>query len=279
MCNLDRWSDPNEALKEDTDGYMVIGYPALEPKKKLQFYEKYIIYNAHTYNRYYLSFDSSFEAYIDKFSSKSRSTLKRKVKKFSKHCAEGIEFRSYKDADELNIFYGLARKVSCKTYQENILDSGLPESVEFQQKMLSLARENKVRAYLLFDSNKPIAYLYLTAHEDTLLYNHLGYDPEYAKWSVGSVLHWLVLESLFAEGQFAFLDFTQGEGQQKKTFSTGSILCSNIFVLKRSFFNMLLLSSHILVNLTSKFLGDVFEKLGLKTKIRQIIRRGFHTNA
>ena len=39
-------------------------------------------------------------------------------------------------------------------------------------------------------------------------YAYLGYDPDYLHLSVGTVLQWLALDSLFAERRFRFFDFT-----------------------------------------------------------------------
>ena len=87
-----------------------------------------------------------------------------------------------------------------KTYQEKLLDAGIPESERFVREMESLAAQDQVRAYILFDRERPVSYLYCPVEDGTLIYAYLGYDPDYMKLSVGTVLQWLAVEQLFGEG-------------------------------------------------------------------------------
>jgi hypothetical protein len=73
----------------------------------------------------------------------------------------------------------------------------------------TLAAGGQVRAYLLFDGERP--YLYCPVQGDVVIYRYLGYDPDYARMSVGTVLQWLALEELFREARFRMFDFTEGE--------------------------------------------------------------------
>lgn len=278
-ANQTPWLSKNEPLPSDLDGYMALGFPVDQKQKTIAFQNQYIVYVASSYQRFYIRFDSSFDQYLSQFSSKTRSTLKRKIKKFSQHAGGTIDFRIYRTPTELKEFFQLARTVSSKTYQESLLDAGLPESQEFYQQMLGMGQTDDIRAYLLFYQDNPIAYLYLTASNDALLYKYLGYDPKYAQWSVGTVLHWLAIEKLFEESKFKYLDFTQGDGQQKKTFSNGSKPCVNLFVLRKTLGNLLLVSLHISINQLSSTLGKLLDKFGLKSKMKKILRFGVNSNA
>jgi CelD/BcsL family acetyltransferase involved in cellulose biosynthesis len=107
-----------------------------------------------------------------------------------------------------------------------------------------------------------------------LIYAFLGYDPEYASFSVGTVLQWLALEYLFEERSFRFFDFTEGQSEHKKLFATDSVQCANVFFLRSSLRNVLLLNSQRTVNHLSKSIGDTLHQYGLKTMVRKLIRFG-----
>ena len=58
--------------------------------------------------------------------SKSRSTLHKKVKKFL-DSGEGSGMRTFTKPHEIAEFHRLARGVSARTYQERLLDAGIPD--------------------------------------------------------------------------------------------------------------------------------------------------------
>jgi CelD/BcsL family acetyltransferase involved in cellulose biosynthesis len=90
--------------------------------------------------------------------------------------------------------------------------------------------------------DRPISYLFCSAQAEVLLYRHFGYDPEFGRWSPGTVPQYLALERLFAEGRFRLFDFTAGA--HKQFFSTGSTRCADLYFFRRTPRNLLLLGLH-----------------------------------
>jgi CelD/BcsL family acetyltransferase involved in cellulose biosynthesis len=172
----------------------------------------------------------------------------------------------------MKVFFQLAREVSKKTYQEKLLDAGVPDSEEFLREMEVLAGQNRVRAYVLFDSQRPVSYLYCPVENDVLIYAYLGYDPDYVKMSVGTVLQWLAVQHLFEESCFKAFDFTEGQSEHKRLFSTHEIQCANVIFLKKTLRNRSLVYSHLVMGKLSRWLGDLLETLGVKTRIKHFIR-------
>jgi CelD/BcsL family acetyltransferase involved in cellulose biosynthesis len=169
-------------------------------------------------------------------------------------------------------FFRLARTVSRTTYQERLLDAGLPDSEEFCEEMEQLAQQDCVRAFLLFHQDRPVSYLYCPISNGVVLYAYLGYDPDYMNFSVGTILQWLALECLFEEKIFRFFDFTEGQSEHKKLFATGSVQCANVFFVRDSLRNMCLLHAQQGVDRFTKLAGDKLDQLGLKSKIKKIMR-------
>ncbi|MGB4497253.1 MAG: GNAT family N-acetyltransferase, partial [Methylococcaceae bacterium] len=215
----------------------------------------------------------SFENYQKKFSAKTKSTINRKIKKYAEHCGGSISWKTYTLPNEMRQFFELARTVSKLTYQERLLDAGIPDSEEFICKAEVLAGKQCVRAYILFDDdNKPVSYLYCPVQNNVLIYAYLGYDPSYMKMSVGTVLQWLAIEQLFAEGCFRYFDFTEGQSEHKRLFATHQRQCANVFFVKKTLPNQLIIYSNFFVNMFSKQLGVILEKLGIKAKIKYFLR-------
>jgi hypothetical protein len=226
------------------------------------------------YPRYFTDMQGSFQDYLAKFSAKTRSTLQRKVRGFTSQSGGRLDVRTYHQAECLPEFRRLGREISAKTYQEKLYDAGLPDTDDYWNETTRLAALDRVRAYALFSNGQPAAYLICPVTEDgTLIYEHLGYDPAFAKASPGTVLQFVVFEQLFAEARFRMFDFTEGEGSHKELFSTGSVRCGDIYFFQKTGRNLYSIGLHAGLADFSVAVSGFLLRMGLKTVLRKILRR------
>jgi CelD/BcsL family acetyltransferase involved in cellulose biosynthesis len=190
------------------------------------------------YRRHFARLDQGFERYFAGFSAKSRSTLRRKLKRLAERSGGTLDLRCYRDADDIRQFHALARAVSAKTYQERLLGAGLPDGPDALAEMQRLVRAGRGRGWLLFLDGAPIAYLWTPAEGATLIYAYLGYDPAFADYSPGTVLQLEAMRLLMEERAFTLFDFTEGEGQHKRLFATDSVDCVDLLLLRPSAANL-----------------------------------------
>ncbi len=273
VAPVERLEPPGDAPVADTKGYVIRSLPMANEEPTLSRVGNYLCYIPLQYLHCYIDLSRSFDEYVEKFSSKTRSTIQRKIRKYKKHCGGSLSWASYSSPDDMSEFLRLGRQVSKLTYQERLLDVGLPDTASFKQEAVTLASEDRVRAFILFDGDKPVSYLYCPAKDGVLIYAYLGYDPDYQKMSVGTVLQWLALEQLFEEGKFRYFDFTEGQSAHKRLFATHQQLCANVMFVKRGPVNALLIYSHHFTDRFSTWLGSVLDRLGLKAKIKRLLRR------
>ena len=253
---------PAEPLAAGSQGFLVRALPVAEALSPIGVTGDYLRYAQLQYRHCIIDFGSSFEDYQKKFSSKTRSTINRKVRKYAEHSGGKLSWKIYRTSRRrLREFLPLAREVAKKTYQEKLLDAGIPESEWFVREMESLAAQGLVRAYILFDRERPVSYLYCPVEDGTLIYAYLGYDPDYMKLSVGTVLQWLAVEQMFGEGCFRYFDFTEGESDHKRLFATHEMLCANVLFLRNTLRNKALIRSHWQMGNFSGWLGDTLKKL------------------
>ena len=263
---------PDAPLAAGSQGFLVRALPVAGALPPIDVAGGYLCYVQLQYQHCIIDFSSSFEEYQKKFSSKTRSTINRKVRKYAEHAGGGLFWKTYRTVEELREFLPLAREVAKKTYQEKLLDAGIPESECFVREMESLAAQDQVRAYILFDRERPVSYLYCPVDDGTLIYAYLGYDPDYMKLSVGTVLQWLAVEQMFGEGCFRFFDFTEGESDHKRLFATHEMQCANVLFLRNSLKNRILAHSHWWAGRFSGWLGDMLDKFGIKAKVKKFLR-------
>jgi CelD/BcsL family acetyltransferase involved in cellulose biosynthesis len=226
-------------LSHECDGYLITSFPAEQLPGLVAGHTEFVPFVRQRYQRCYAALDLGFENYLETFSSRSRSTLKRKVRKLADASGGKLDVCCYRSAEELEEFYRQARTVSVRTYQERLLSAGLPESDDFLSDMRDLARRDAVRAWILFLDGAPISYLYAPAEGQTLIYAYLGYDPDHAALSPGSVLQHEAMRQLMEEGRFGLFDFTEGEGQHKRLFGTGSVECVDLLLVRRTLRNLI----------------------------------------
>jgi len=206
-------------------------------------------------------------------SSKTRSTLTRKVRKFKEFCGGELKWAVYRTRQEMLTFHRLATGLARKTYQQRLFESGLPETEDFCATMLKLADCDAVRGFLLFHGEKPVAYLYTPAPDGFLVYEFLGYDPGYASLSPGTVLHYLALESLYAEQRFSLYYWSDGYSQTKDVFSTGQVLGADVYFFRPTLRNRLAVGLHYRTDRFSEWVGDLLNRLQLKHKVKMWLKK------
>lgn len=228
---------------EDADGVRVLSAPRDRAEAIIAAHPGLIAGAQESFRRHYIAMEGSFEDYLARFSGKTRSTLRRKAKRFAQADGGGLDVRAYHSAGDVADFLELALPLSHKTYQARLLDAGLPGDPAARTAMLEKAEDGRMRCFLLFLAGEPVAYLALPVRGQSLVYAHLGYDPAYAALSPGTVLQMEALRQLFAEGSFGYFDFTEGEGAHKALFGTHSVACRSFLLLRRTLANRAVLGA------------------------------------
>lgn len=251
-------------------------YPVRRAPAPVVLRDRWIAYTPYTFRNYYIDFErlQNFEDYLRAaFSSKSRSTLQRKVRKFAQADGGAVNWRQFRGAAEMDEFFAQARAISVKTYQERLLDAGLPDSPEFLARAKTMAEADRVLCYILYLHDRPVAYLMCFCQDGIASYDHLGYDPAVQDLSPGTVLHYFVFRSLFESKAVRIFDFTEGEGQHKVFFGSDHRLCAKTYFLPRTLFNLMLVRMHHGLNRSVEAIGAALDRFGLKSKLRRFIRR------
>jgi hypothetical protein len=270
----DSLAPPSHPLPKGCWGFLVRSMPLVSKQPRLRRVGDYYCYIREQFNRCYIDLSTTFEEYEAKFSGKSRSTMRRKIKKLAEENGGKVVWRKFTRPEELDEFYSLAAPISRQSYQHKLFDAGLPDDENFRQHGRELAAKDQVRAYLVMHKGQPSAYLYCPIHEGTLVYQYLGYLPDAATYSVGSILQWFALKDLFEEARFRLFDFTEGESDHKRYFATHTEYCGTVFFIKRSTFSAAIIHGQIWIDDASTAVGNWLERRGIKAKVKRLIRFG-----
>jgi len=255
----------------DATGYLIRGVPEhLAPKRRAGAWRCKVL---RKYPRHFVDMTTTFEDYLGKFSGKTRSTFRRKLRKFQDLSGGATVWKEYRSRSEVAEFLPLAREISAKTYQEKLLGAGLPDSETFRAQALGRADRDAVRAYILFLHARPASYLYLPVETDRVIYSYLGYDPALSEHSPGTVLQLLAMERLFLDPSIRVFDFTEGEGQHKQMFATHSQSFTDIVALERRPANLALYGFHDAFERTEAALATFLDQIGIRRSMKMALRR------
>lgn len=263
---------PIERLGQRYEVIVTRSHPIAEALPSLATVDGALRYVPAQFVRFHTSLAGTFEEYLGKFGSKTRSTLRKKVKRFLDSSGDAC-MKSFSQPYQIAEFHRLARHVSARTYQEKLLDAGIPDSVDFVRELEELASRDAIRAYVLMLRGEPIAYLCCPAVGDVLIYKFLGYDPAHAALSPGTVLQFLAFDELFREGKFRVFDFTEGQGEHKKFFGTTGTLCATICYFSPTLNSWFWAGMHFGLDRLSSGLGGALNRVGLKRTVKRLIRR------
>ncbi len=221
---------------------------------------------------YWADLSGGFDALMAGMSGKTRSTLKRKERKWAEAHGGVIDARCYASRQEMEIFLPLARAVSERTYQHRLLGAGLPATAAFRSRALDLADQGHAFGFLLFRHDLPVAYLWCPVEEDAAIYAYVGHLDEHGELSPGTVLQLFALRELCARRAARFYDLTPGRGQHKQIFSTGGADCAEVVVLERSLSNRWLIASQQGFHGAMEQLRAWLDRAGLAGRLRRLIR-------
>lgn len=190
------------------------------------------------YTRYYLDLAAGETAWRAGLSASTRQAMNRKARKLAAANGGVLDIRRYRTPDDAAAFHPLARAVAATTYQERLLGAALPDDAAA---VARAAMDDGARGWLLFMGGAPAAYLWCTAQGNAWRYDHVGHDPAFAALSPGAVLMEAALRDLFAD-RLARFDFTEGEGQHKRTLASAGVACRDVVLLRRTAANRAVLA-------------------------------------
>lgn len=232
-----------------------------------------ICYVAVQGKRFFIDLGGSYENYLKKFSNKTRSTMRRKIRKLSETCGGSVGWKEFRYPMEMAEFRRLATEVSAKTYQHRQLRAGIDASPIYWAEIARCATADCIRGYILFNRETPIAYSLCRAFGDNLVSEILGFDPTYAAYSPGTALLHLMLQRLFGNNRFKRFDLGPGEYSYKENLATGSLDTADLYWFPWNVRNILLIGAHGGIEAAQDWLKSVLTFLGLKEALKKRVRR------
>jgi hypothetical protein len=190
-----------------------------------------------------LRIDGSFEDYLGRLGSKSRYNLRKSVRKME-DLGKPLRLERVDRADEVPRFLETAVGVSRNSWQHQELGQRISDSDVARRTMEDLVERGLLRAYLLFSGEEPLAFSVAHQYRGVVNSQEMGYHQDFAKYSPGKVLLYLIIRDLHADGSVRLLNFGMGDAEYKRWFADIERTESSWLLLRRSLRNRLLTRSH-----------------------------------
>ena len=225
---IDGWTPPPLLLPKGAKAAVIPANP-VDPGTRLglRLFGKYLRYLSLFEERNFVKIEGTFEEYLDKFGGKARKNMRREVAVFRELCGGESTVRVFSSPDEMAQFQQIAVSISRKTYKAALGITFL-EDQDFLEDTKEKARHGAVRGYVLYHGLQPVGYAFCRIQFENVHYMHIAHDPEYDRWSPGKVLLFLILESLFSEHRYRYLDFGGGEQWYKRFYGNHKLMCARI---------------------------------------------------
>jgi CelD/BcsL family acetyltransferase involved in cellulose biosynthesis len=221
--------------------------------------------------RLLLRLDGTFDQYMGKFSGKHRKNLNREVKKLREGALGEMRLVRFESPEDAPAFLEQAFEVSRRTYQWNQYQRGLSATDLITARVKFAAARGWHRSYILYCGGRACAFVLGFQYRGRFLLHEIGFDPDLAKYSVGTVSLLLTVEDLFKNNPPSVLDF-ESYGKYKEALSTESYLQSKMFLFRRSAYNHVLRVGHRSCASANTILSSLSEHINLKQRLRRRLR-------
>jgi hypothetical protein len=158
---------------------------------------------------------ATYDQFIRRRSSNTRHNLKRYTKRLQESYGDQIAVRFFRNPRDIDSLMEETEKVASKTYHRG-LKVGFVDDDETRRRMQLYASQDRLRAYILYIGDKPIAFWNGFHYGSTFFTWTTGYDPHYRDLRPGLFLLQRVFMDLCGEKTVSEVDFGSGDAQYKR---------------------------------------------------------------
>lgn len=233
------------ALRTERQGQFIEGLEARHVRKGVQVDNDRVVYVPYFYDRHYIDFRLGLLEYTKSISQWKSQQVLRKQRALQAALFGDIRFICYERSDQMEEFFRATNSLALAQRSQPF--ATLPLDTDFQKDSRDAAEKGKLICYALCHGDTAISYLYCSIVARSIVYQFLGFDPRFERFSPGLILLWMVIQQEFRRKRYLFFDFTKGNGQQKRIFSSGKVTCADMFDLRKTLSTLALVIGHSVI--------------------------------
>jgi hypothetical protein len=199
----------------------------------------------------------NFSDFLQRVSSKTRYNLRRTERSLEKAFTGRVLVKKFVDEPDIQRFAADAEKVAKTGYQRG-LGVGFVDNDEMRHRLRLMANRGLLRSYILYAGDVPCAFWMATKYCNRVFLDSTGYNPDYKKYEVGTILFLKMIEDLCQDKTVKEIDFGLGHASYKERFGDTKSDDCTMFVfaprVKGIFFNLLRTINSIISTCAQRFL-------------------------
>lgn len=218
-----------------------------------------------------IQFPATAAEYWERFSTKTRSTFRRKLKKFGITRLERVT-----EVADLPRFLEIAHQISLQTWQTRQFGLRVQNNAEELELLSILSREGMLRSYLWFSNDEPVAFLIGNQDKGCFHYEEVGYATPFAKHSPGQMMLIQVIDDLFAHDRPEWFDFGGGDADYKQLFASHESQSGTLWLWPPSLSNLMTVNYIRGCRRVRQTARQAVVTFGMTNRARQWIRYGWN---
>ncbi len=174
------------------------------------------------------------EEFYGRLSTKHRHEIRRQMRRLTDNLRGKWYVKSYEQESDVSRLSKDAGFVSRKTYQF-AMGVSFVDNEKYRKLLASRARLGWLKAHVLYCKNVPSAFQIGIQYRNTLHLNYIGYDSQWRRFSLGTLLFVKVLEELCNSNSIEQIDFGFGHADYKRSYCTCSWPEVTVYLFSRRF--------------------------------------------
>ncbi|MBN1671840.1 MAG: GNAT family N-acetyltransferase [Kiritimatiellae bacterium] len=181
-----------------------------------------------------LKLPASFDAYAAAMRHKTRYNLQRARRKLWE-AAKDAQVLKVEKPEDVPAFLRHVDSVFRCSWQARRGAAGKRDGAADVRRLQRVAGHGWLRSYVLLCADRPVAFAVGYQYAGTFTLEEIGYDPDWARFSPGSVLNFLIVEDLFqSDNRPVLLDFGFGENVYKHVLGNECYEAGQAYVVPRT---------------------------------------------
>lgn len=185
-----------------------------------------------------------FDAYLRKFSGKTRSTLKRKHRQMKEHSNGALELVRVDREDQVQDFLTRAEGVSRHSWQFRQHGTQVFTTPVEVAAFRLLAQRGLLRSYLLRSGDNDCAFCIGWQYNGVYYYVRPAFDDRFADHSPGTILLYLMIEDLCRHNPVQRFNFFQNPNPYKRQFGTDFGYDAAVLICRKTLPNRVRIALH-----------------------------------
>lgn len=209
--------------------------------------------------------------FLQRLNKKHRYWLRRLEKLVDQDFPGQVVYRNLAGVQDLSRLMVDLESVAAKTYQRR-LGAGFRNDPEHARRMAFEAGKGWLRAYVLSIQDRPCAFWVGTLYKRTFYSAFTGYDPDYRKYELGTLIFMKMVGDLCAE-KAEFIDYGLGDALYKERFGDQRWEEASVYMFAPSLRGFLLNAARTSIETPALWLRWVLKRTTLQQKLKTLWRR------